>query len=147
MKTIALLILVCTSTMALHVHADAYRWIDEKGNVHFGDRPPDKSAAEDISAQIDQQNVDESSATTKKLLEQQERRDAAIKTEQNQLDARGGDQGEQRRKACKEARRRLKILKGRVVFYDNDGREIEVTEKEREARATSVERQIAARCD
>ena len=147
MKTIVLLILVCATTMALHVHADAYRWVDDKGNVHFGDRPPDKSAAEDISAQIDQQNVDESSATTNKLLEQQDRRDAAIKTEQNQLNARGGNQQEQRRKACKEARRQLKILKGRVVFFDNDGREIEVTEKERDAQAASLEQLVAARCD
>ena len=147
MKTVMLWIFFCTSALVLNAQADAYRWVDDKGNVHFGDRPPDKSAAEDISAQINQQNVDESSSTTKKLLEQNDRREAAVKTEQQQLDSRSGEQGEQRRKACKEARRQLKILRGRVVFYDNDGREMKVTEKERDAQATSLEQLVAARCD
>ncbi len=30
-----------------------YRWVDDQGNVHFGDNPPDKNRASDLSADYD----------------------------------------------------------------------------------------------
>ncbi len=147
MRLSLVLLLICSSATIFHAHADVFRWTDKHGKVHFGDRPPDKEKAEDISAQIEQQNVDESSATTRKLLEQHDRREAALETEQRQLSSRAEGKGEQRREACAEARRRLRILEGRVIFYDDAGHEIKVTEKERESRAARVKQLIAQRCD
>ncbi len=30
-------------------YADVYKWVDENGNVHFGDRPPEQAASEEVS--------------------------------------------------------------------------------------------------
>lgn len=41
MRILPILLFCLASPVAL---ADAYRWVDDQGQVHFGDRPPDRSA-------------------------------------------------------------------------------------------------------
>jgi len=36
---------------ATHASDNIYRWVDEQGNVHFGDKPPEKASAEVVDIQ------------------------------------------------------------------------------------------------
>ena len=49
-----LLVIVWSSAAS----AEVYKWVDENGKVHFGDRAPEKKSAEEISAQLEKTNVD-----------------------------------------------------------------------------------------
>jgi glutaredoxin len=50
MKTVLaiLTVLVCADL----AHGEIYKWVDEKGNVHFGDKQPAALAAEKVDLQI-----------------------------------------------------------------------------------------------
>ena len=59
--------LVVSATDATAID-DVYRWVDEQGNVHFGDKPPEKAKAEVVDIQPSptisaQPAVDPTSAT------------------------------------------------------------------------------------
>ena len=43
MKTLSLALILATACTA--ASAQAYRWVDEKGKVHYGDRPPSNASA------------------------------------------------------------------------------------------------------
>ena len=50
LQTIVLLVVIYAAVPgALHdAHAGVYKWVDEQGKVHFGDRPPQQQDAEKI---------------------------------------------------------------------------------------------------
>jgi hypothetical protein len=48
MKTLLALI---TLLFASGIHAEVYKWVDEKGNVHYGDKPEPGSQTMDIQQQ------------------------------------------------------------------------------------------------
>ena len=68
-------------------------------------------------------------------------------------------QGEQRREVqsdgerkqqedvCQAARRELSVIRGRVIFSDEDGNEVTITEKERSRMAAEYEALIKKNCD
>jgi hypothetical protein len=35
--------------IALFAGAQVYKWVDEKGQVHFGDRPPEEQKVEELA--------------------------------------------------------------------------------------------------
>lgn len=129
-----------------NAQAEMYRWVDDKGKVHFSDRKPEQHQAEEISDQVRQQNIDYSGGATKGQLQQYERNQKARETERQQLEQRSEKWSGKREEQCREARRRLRILKGRVVFFDKDNNEVKVTEKERERRALALEQEIKKYC-
>lgn len=128
------------------VHAELYRWVDEQGKVHFSDKKPPRYEADDISETVKHQNTDYGNRSTDKQLQQIERNKAARNTEQTQRQQLVAKQQEQRERDCQEAHNRLRIMKGRVIFYDEDNREVRVTEQEREQRVAALEQQINKYC-
>lgn len=126
--------------------AEMYRWVDDSGKVHFSDKKPVEHKAEEISDQVRQQNIDYSGGSTKGQLQQYERNQTARETERQQIKQRSDKWSGEKKEWCRDARDRLRILRGRVSFFDNDNNEIKVTEKERESRATALEQDIQKYC-
>ncbi len=52
----ALLLLLC-----LPAQAEVYKWVDDNGKVHFGDRAPAEKKAEAIDSQLEKINIDHAS--------------------------------------------------------------------------------------
>ncbi|MCK4950814.1 MAG: DUF4124 domain-containing protein, partial [Gammaproteobacteria bacterium] len=52
-KNMRLLLLAVIWLALIPVQADVYRWVDEDGAVHFGDRPANKQSAEKIEIKTD----------------------------------------------------------------------------------------------
>ncbi|WOX04177.1 DUF4124 domain-containing protein [Microbulbifer pacificus] len=131
--------------LAFSTSADElYRWVDAEGKVHFGDRPPVEAKAESLDGRLKPINgadptlrQDFPDTARSRQIEQE----YAARKESQQSQSR-----QQQLNACKHARRQLQILKGRVYFVDENGKESTVSERERQQEAVKLEAQIRQHC-
>lgn len=131
----------CTSA-----HAEVYRWTDEQGNVHFGDKAHANSRAQHISEDIKLKNIDHSAAITQQRLQQIDLRQQAHSVEIQQRQAQHSDKTRRLHQACQDAKQRLNILQGRVIFLDDEGNEVKRSEQERRQRANALQHDIKNYC-
>ena len=83
----ATLVLAATDAMGSD---NVYRWVDEDGNVHFGDRPPEQSNAEKIDVQTAPGNAAQPAVDTTSTNDppqpsyaQKQREERALKRREN----------------------------------------------------------------
>lgn len=83
--------------------AEVYKWVDDKGKVHFGDRPPAKSQA----VELDLPESKEPPATTVSDLERKRRQQRLVKAleeerrEKERIEAEKKRKKEQRIAKCR----------------------------------------------
>jgi len=105
----------CTQVMAVEVAAPAYQWIDEQGQVHFGDKP-DSALARPLELKpppVTGTDRDQQAAQ-RRLLEvmAEERQQHKLTKEQQRA------QQAERQRGCDKLAKELKDLqKGRFVYY------------------------------
>ncbi len=143
MKKFNLLLLLLLVHPALN--AEIYSWKDEHGNTHFGDRPPTKVQANDISDTVEKVNISNRLSTPEMMLQQ------AQEKEQKRIEASAEERALQQAKIendsyCRNARQRLLDMQGRVAFYDEQGLPVKVTEKERAEKARQLAAEIKDSC-
>ncbi|GAB2513749.1 DUF4124 domain-containing protein [Microbulbifer agarilyticus] len=135
---------LCVFTNNPAMAGELYRWVDENGKVHFGDRPPVEAKAESLEGQLKPVN---SADPTR-------RQDFPNNTRKNQIDqeyaarkqAEKAKQQRAQQKACDYARKQLKILQGPVYFVDAEGNESTISERQRVEEARKLEAQIRRNC-
>ncbi len=114
--------------------AQVYRWVDENGKVHYGDRPPASQNAEDISETVNDVNIDNSQIEQKKMEaifspETEVERAARENQEQQQR-----QQQQKRNELCSKARENLRIAsEERFTMTDKEGNPIKSTKEEEQA--------------
>lgn len=125
--------------------AEIYQWTDEHGQLHFGDRPPQDRQSSNISETLQSINISNEFSSPEMLLKHEQ-----LKTEERQkaFDAHQQSIDQQRSlsKACRDAKIMLKKLTGRVVFVDEQGRDLGVSEKERQKRAQEMKDAVKIHC-
>jgi len=128
--------------------AGVYKWFDEDGNVHFGDRPPQAENAEQVKVP--------KSAPASQAPDAAERR----QTQQRMLDIYQEDRekkkqakAEEKRKRkemearCVVARDRLKSFKDAVLYdLEEDGKRSYYSEEKKQATIQQLEAQIKKHC-
>lgn len=129
--------------LGVPVNAEVYRWTDQEGNVHYTDK---KSAdnAEDVTRKVSKQNIDTSTDELHKvegILRKEN--DADREFAQQQL----SEGAEERAYLCKRAKARLDDITGRVIFVDDNGKVVKVTEKERQQMVDEQQEIINTNCD
>ena len=123
---------------------EMYRWVDAEGKVHFGDRPPTGTQARDISSELGPINsADANTAQGQPTGNRQAKLEREYQSRQQRQQLK---QQQRLARACREAQKQLRILQGRVAFVDDSGREIVITERERQQRAEQLQRQVARTC-
>lgn len=131
--------------VAMNCSAEVYRWVDKNGKVHFTDRKP-ATDAENITADVKSQNIDTSSSELQKLtaIREQDERDAQeyARKQQKLKD----ELAEINRPECGKARARLKDISGHVVFIDDQGKVVTVSEKERQQMVAGLKQEIQQHC-
>ncbi|WHI45124.1 DUF4124 domain-containing protein [Microbulbifer sp. JMSA004] len=131
--------------LAANVSAgELYRWVDEDGRVHFGDRPPAHADAKNVSGNLTP--INSADATTAPQRSQSKQPRNIEQQYQERLNREAQERRQQVDKACSEARKDLEILRGRVIFLDDNGKEIRRTEREREQMAEDYQRQVNLYC-
>jgi hypothetical protein len=127
------------------VHAEIYQWTDAQGQTHFGDRPPHDSKARDISENLQNINLSKELSSPEIMLKHQQMKDQERQRQHEEQQQRI-DQDRAVSKTCEEAKNTLSKLKGRVVFLDEQGREMNVSETERKRRAQEMEIAVGKHC-
>ncbi|WP_346838069.1 DUF4124 domain-containing protein [Microbulbifer sp. SAOS-129_SWC] len=120
-----------------------YRWVDADGQVHYSDQPPPQGKAENVAGALRPINSADATQVQRTHHSQQD-------SVQQQYEARKQQQARQHQRqmasACRRARRDLHLLQGRVAFIDESGKEVKITERERQQRAAALQQQIARVC-
>ncbi len=124
--------------------ADVYRWTDENGKVHFGDRPPPATETKAIDTPI--VNSDSSARLNRPLTKMLDQERQAQADKQKQRQAKQAESKKRQQALCQKARKKLKTFKGRVAFVKKDGSEVKVSENERRKLASNLEKQIRKNC-
>lgn len=112
------------ASISMGAGSDIYRWVDDEGNVHFGDTPPENVKAELV--QIESQPVRETAPTTSRLLEDAEERFRRLE-EEREARAAGRVAEEQLRRDAEEhcvyLRKQLISLQQQLpVYRDEEGK-------------------------
>lgn len=122
-----------------------YRWVDEQGQVHYGDRPPAGVRAETVPPPLlpgsgEAQRQLQDYVRTLEVQDAEQARDAERQRASQALQvAREAD--------CEASRvRRERLEKPRQLEYQPDGSARRLTEEERQARITDTEKRIADVC-
>jgi len=131
----------------LSVHAEVYRWVDEKGQVHFGDQAREAStrAIKPHSSPPTQGNQQQRMQKTRKLLnayqiERQQAREQKAKQKQ---------QAEKRKRDCIQARDNLRNYTnyGNIYNLGEDGKREYLSEQERAALVQRSRETVARLCN
>ena len=148
MKRMALLLSL--ALLAPLAGAEIYKWTDAQGHVHFGDKPVDKEKGHEVQVR------DYKPGTDKEVLDVYQRTDRIYdaKDKQRQDEAAKAkaaqdDQASREQKAkdkCFQARERERNLDGPVVFVDDYGKPVKVTDAERKQELQELRKWIAANC-
>ena len=141
--------ILCTLWLALPLmsFSEIYQWKDANGKIHYSDKPPENSAgSKDISDQLRPLNSDSSTSETGKLKQVFAGETPEEKNYRLQQQAKQQQQEANRQQACQQARNQLSVLRGRVAFIDKEGKEVIVTEEERQQRADKLALEIDKYC-
>lgn len=143
--------IVCTLLLilpfAVSTFAEIYRWTDAQGKTHFSEHPPeDQVKSEEVSSKLPPLNRDSSAGETKKLQQLFKGPTPEEQAHQQQEKVRQQQRDQQKNLACNKAKKQLQVLKGRVFFTDNNGKEYSVSEEERQLRVTRLEQEIRRHC-
>ncbi len=114
-----------------------YRWVDENGKTHYGDRPPVAEQAEEIkqkqaSPPDSSPSQNDSAETRQRLLEryQQERE------EKQEAARKKREEAEKQKRLCERARKQLKYYESYPLLYeklpDGERRYFSAEEKDQE---------------
>lgn len=141
--TPCLLLALALAMLPLATQAEIYKWTDDEGRVHFGNRPADKKQGEAVEVRDYKPGTD---ASVREVYQRNDRlREAASRKQADEPDRQAFER-KQRQAACDEARRRLKSVSGRVIFHDDDGNVVHTTERERAEHQREVEAWIRENC-
>lgn len=122
------LLLVC-ALCCFSVQAEVYKWVDENGKAHFGDKAPKEKSAEKIDHELENVNIDHASKnstySTSTSNKTQDEKDLDLKKKM-ELEQAIGDKCLKRKKDISAIG---KGVPGR--FIDENGKEEIVLEKDR----------------
>lgn len=131
------LLAVVAMSAPISVAAGAYKWVDDEGNVHYSQQPPDSGtgAAEKLHLQS---SPPDTGPSEEELELEQKREQAMEKLEQEKAERRQQEQerAELYKRNCEIATGRLKSLEntGMVRALDEEGNMTRITEEEHQRR-------------
>lgn len=136
MSSLLRLVIFFSCLVSLNTIAEIYSWVDEDGNKQYSDEPPTDEAREVRKEEFEPENIDRGyppglvvQPTTEKEQREQSQQEAALAA--------------RKREDCQKARKKLRTLSGRVIFKDDDGNDVYVSEKER----AEMERELRAKIE
>lgn len=127
---------------------DLYRWTDDQGRVHFGDRPPQDRAPEQLQLKT-QPLLGQDDAVRQRYERLERLRSGEQQKQQEEEQQRAEEAADKQRKLaplCAQAKRDLKALSGPVVYVDESGEARDVSLEQVAADQKKISRWIAENC-
>lgn len=131
---------------ALATAAEIYQWRDANGKLHFSDKKPNTRPAQEISASLDELNMDESTDEREKLGRLFKPEMAAERALREREARQGAQREEQHQERCDQARKHLKALQRPVYFVRDDGSSYTISEVERRQKEADLAAEIREYC-
>ena len=127
--------------------AQVYKWVDEKGVTHYGERPPPGKKAQEVEQRLANPGSAPGKAAQPGWKEQDlEFRRRRIETEQ--AEAKQKQEQEAQRRDCNQARDQLAQMRTARGLYrlDEKGERVFQSDDQRSASIARLEQQVAERC-
>jgi hypothetical protein len=143
----ALLTICVLWALLLPAGAQVYKWVDEKGTTHYGERPPQGKKAQEMEQRLANPGPAPGNAAQPnwkdKDLEFRGRRIDAGQAEAKQKQQEGAN-----REACNQARDQLVQMKAarRLYRLDETGERVYQSGDEHQASVAQLERLVSERC-
>ena len=144
--------IAAAATLALSgaaIAGDIYKWVDEDGNVHYGDKPAG-AQSERMAIQSRPTDPARVAAQTQARMEARakEREEAAAAAAAGPSEEELQAQAEERRQACEQSRANLqRMVQSRRLYREDDNGEREyLNEAEMQATRQRVENEINEFC-
>lgn len=139
--------------LALFAAAQVYKWVDDEGQVHFGDMPPEKQKSEEVelpegpSAQESDKAIEELSKSLESRRALDEIRKKAASGRQNEKELKRARK-EESFKTCVRATHQSNILKIQVRIFklNNDWSRSYLEDEERELEIIRFDELIRENC-
>lgn len=140
----------------LFASAGVFRWVDEEGNVHFGDAPPAKQDCQEVIVDKEPatraQEQEQAKQRWDKIIQEQERRRAArLKRAEDQRALLKAKKQEKavREQRCHLARHNLQALLTRRPVYrlNQEGERVYVDDEQRTSEVRRTKEEIEEYCD
>jgi aspartate-semialdehyde dehydrogenase len=131
------------------VIAELYKWVDDAGNVHYGDTPPSKIQSEKMkpAPAADEKEAQRLKQRTDKILQQQNEAEVS-RTKEKQALKKGESEKMSIEKRCKYANAELVFYKkrGKHTVLDQEGNLTKVNPAERKQKITELKSFIDENC-
>lgn len=146
----ALLKVLCLFLVLLPAYAQAqvYKWVDEKGVTHYGERAPQGRKTQEVKDKLASPAAPAGAGASQPSWQDQEAEFRGRRIQAEQAEAKKQAQDTNLRKACIQARDELAQLKNarRVYRLDDKGERVYQSDQDRDAAIARQEQLIASRC-
>lgn len=139
------LVVLFSFCIVISAWAEIFQWTDENGQTHFSDRAPHKIQANNISEQLNKINITSDLSSPEMMLRHEQAKDAEREAQYKKQQENYNSQTDNSEK-CKETKKRLRLIKGRVIFVDEDGKDLKISEETRKKRAIQLESKVRKYC-
>lgn len=136
-------IFIATIALSVTSWAEIYRWVDDKGRVHYSDRAQDRKA-EDVSGSLKSVNITQGQPV-QEFGAQQPKSAAELEIDHRTM-AENRKREQVWQTKCDKARQQLKTIGGPVVFTREDGSVFEISEQERADKEHKLRQSIEQNC-
>jgi hypothetical protein len=133
--------------LLLPASAQVYKWVDEKGTIHYGERPPQGKKAQEVEQRLANPGSAPGKAAQPSWKEQDlEFRKRRIETEQTETKSK--QQEAANRQACNQSRDQLAQMRlaRRLYRLDEKGERVFQSDDERNASIARLEQLVSERC-
>ena len=134
-------------TLVVPAVGQVYKWVDDKGVTHYGERPPQGKKSQEVEQRLANPASTPGKAAQPGWKEQDlEFRRRRIQTEQTE--AKDQQREASQRQACNQARDQLAQMKSarRLYRLDEKGERVFQADDERNASTARLEQLVAERC-
>lgn len=127
--------------------AQVYKWVDEKGVTHYGERAPQGKRAQEVEQRL----ANPGPAPGKEVQPGWKEQDLEFRRrriEAEQTEAKDKQQESSQRRACNQARDQLALMKSARGLYrlNEAGERVFQSDEERKASTARLEQLISERC-
>jgi len=137
------------SSVALSVSAEIYKWVDDEGNIHYGEKPPSTNTKEEVKTIKIRDNVDTQRAAETLKKKSKSLNDLNDERKQEKTDALNDKKELAKNKMrCEQAKKQLANYQHpKVNNKESDGNYRAIGEEERQAGLKKSEELVKKSCN
>jgi|GEM_PF-4337876 len=145
MKPIELLLLLLLST---HSYAATYKWTDEQGNIHYGERPPNRLKATSIAPPPPPASSSSNSRERLKSIQEGILKQTKDRIKEKEEEKKKEKENEQISEYCEKLRKRITAFQNnsRIRQQDKEGSYSYLADEQKQKQQQEMQKKLAKNC-